>query len=546
MKKALSLILAAFILVTVLSACSSGSVNSPSDTTTPPAQTETPQATTSEPTPATNEKLTIRAAIDDMSTFDDEVGQLIEEKFNVTIEPMPIESEETLGLWAASGDLPDMMTTNSFEDPYRFFNWIDQGIIRDVPYDMLSKYEHLKSSVDTSKEVNGIKDLKGGKYWYIPRKNDATTPYMIADGARIFMREDWLKTLSLPVPKTLQEYYDVLYALGHNDPTGTSSATIGELAAGGLLYNIAMYGLDPESWTKENNQWIPGYMSDRMIEPLKAIRKLYTDKTLDNEYMITAANDMFSKWANNIGGSVIRNGGDTYWYNKMHRYVSEAMQPPLQGWQVMDKVGVVPIPTAPDGKQYWPSLVDSGAIEIGGQVSDATLDRILKMVDWTLTDEAMDLYRYGVKDITYSVDENGKYVQINDPATGQPYQARFPSAYFITCANWMSAQDFVNDKLASTPNTSGTAMIKQETYDWTMEYNKHVLDEGDGFYCRLISSPAKDEAYGAVEYSSAFNQIIAGTDTVENMFAAFKADCMSKGMQSAIDEVTKIMADIGK
>ncbi len=45
---------------------------------------------------------------------------------------------------------------------------------------------------------------------------------------------------------------------------------------------------------------------------------------------------------------------------------------------------------------------------------------------------------------------------------------------------------------------------------------------------------------------SALNQIIAGTDTVENMFAAFKADCMSKNMQKAIDEVTKIMAYMGK
>lgn len=545
MKKILAFILAAAMMAAVFSACS-GSGSTPSDSQTSSAQASSAQTAITEATPDTSEHLTIRVAIDDMATFDDEVGQLIQEKFNVTIVPMPIESEETLGLWAAAADLPDMITTSSFEDPYRFFNWIDQSIIRDIPYEMISKYENVKNSVDTSKELNGIKDLKNGKYWYIPRKNDATTPYLVADGARIFYREDWLKNLGLSTPKTMQEFYDVLYALGHNDPTGTGAATIGEIASGGILYNIAMYGLDPESWTKEDGKWIPGYMSDRMIEPLKAVRKLYTDKTLDNEYMVTGASDMFGKWANNLGGSVIRNGGDMYWYNRMHRYVSEAMNPPLQSWQVMDKVGVLPVPVAPDGGQYWPSLIDSGAIEINAKTSDAILDRILNMVNWTLTDEAMDYYRYGVKDITYSVDENGKYVTINDPATGQPYQARFPAAYFITCANWMSAQDFVNDKMATNPNASAQSLLKQETYDWTMEYNEHRIDEGDGFYCRLISTPAKDEYYASIEYASAFNQIVAGTDTVENMFAAFKADCMSKGMQKAIDEVTKIMADIGK
>lgn len=494
--------------------------------------------------------LTFVISVDEILDYNDEVGQLIQDKFNVTLIAKPNESEEALGLWAAGDELPHMWTSSTFEDPYRFYNWIDQGIIRDVPYELISKYPNVKRIVDESKELNGIKDLKEDKYWYVPRKQDANHDFFVADGARIFYREDWARDLGLEIPETMDEYYAFLQAIGQSGVEG--APTIGVLASQGLLYYFAMTGIDPESWVKEDDQWIPGYMSERMLEPLKSLRALYDNQTIDNEYLITETSSLLSKWGMGLGATVIRNGGDAYWYNRMHRHVAESIDPDYttKPYKALDMVEVMPIPTAADGNKYWLPAIDSNGVEFSSKVTDEELDRLLEILDWTLTDEAMDLYRYGMEGITYEVNEDGKYVLLNDPATGVPYQLRFPSSGLVTACNWMFAEDFYNDKRVPSESDDqemidGSAKLKEQVLFWTMEYNEHVLEEGDAFTARLISSPAKDDIYAGFEWSDEINAIVVGTEDVEAMFESFKAYCIQKGMQQAIDEVTAIMDEAG-
>ena len=72
----------------------------------------------------------------------DPIGQFIENKFNVKIIPVNIEWGDYLEqyrLWAASDQLPDVMadyppTSTVFKD------FIDQGLIRSIPYEMISQY----------------------------------------------------------------------------------------------------------------------------------------------------------------------------------------------------------------------------------------------------------------------------------------------------------------------------------------------------------------------------------------------------------------------
>jgi hypothetical protein len=77
-------------------------------------------------------------------------------------------------------------------------------------------------------------------------------------------------------------------------------------------------------------------------------------------------------------------------------------------------------------------------------------------------------------------------------------------------------------------------------------YNKAIDPDADGFTARLLSTPAKDEIYACYDYGSELNLIVSGTAPVEDMFATFKQTCMSKGMQTVIDEVTAAMTKIGK
>jgi hypothetical protein len=66
-------------------------------------------------------------------------------------------------------------------------------------------------------------------------------------------------------------------------------------------------------------------------------------------------------------------------------------------------------------------------------------------------------------------------------------------------------------------------------------YDSYAIDEGDGFLVRFIRTPAKDRL--ELDYQSIFNEIVMGTEPVEEMFEAFRLLCDELGIRAAIDEV---------
>ena len=490
--------------------------------------------------------------IDDILNYDDQFGKMLQEKFDVTLTAKPGDSEESLGLWASAQELPNAWTSVSFEDAYRFYGWIDQGIIRDIPYEMISKYPNVKKLVDDSAEVNAIKELKDGKIWYIPRPFDAQFEFQEVDGGRIWYREDIMNALGLSVPTTIDEYLQFQYDMSHSGQAGMPTTSL--LNGPGYIYY--MYGIDAEGWVKEGDKWIPGFMSDAMIEPLTALQKLFRDGSLDNEWLISDNNALLAKWGTGIGSNMIRNGGDSYWYMRTHRHVAEAENPDynLHAYKAMDKVEVMPVPKGADGKSHWMPFVDSGAVEISADTTDAQLDRLLAIIDWTLTEEALVYSSYGFEGVTYTVNDDGTYAHIyKEDGTEVTVLETIPSAFITSMCNWgMARPFFVQSKWESTVDDpaeqarlDGLKALDNECLKWTQLYDTYEVPSSDAYIARLISTPSKDDYYAGFEWSDELNAIIAGSESVEVAFAAFKTRCFAKDLGKAIDEVTEVMAGIG-
>ena len=119
------------------------------------------------------------------------------------------EEADTIPLWLASGDAPDVCVTYNFT---AIQEYAAMGAVHDLSplvHNHRSRLPHLWDLFTESNIYGALNPETGAIYWI------ETT---LANRARIntFAREDWLNLLGLSEPKTIQEYEDMLIAFRDN------------------------------------------------------------------------------------------------------------------------------------------------------------------------------------------------------------------------------------------------------------------------------------------------------------------------------------------
>lgn len=137
-------------------------------------------------------------------------GMLRDHNVVVTFVPVPRWTEvEALNNLLAAGDAPDICVTYSYPTIQTYANM--GGVLDLAPY--LEKYKDLLPNLWSwlgEQNLYWNKNPETGTVWAIEAK--------LAHNTRIntFVREDWLKKLGLPEPKTLEEFEAMLYAFKEN------------------------------------------------------------------------------------------------------------------------------------------------------------------------------------------------------------------------------------------------------------------------------------------------------------------------------------------
>ncbi|RGD19711.1 extracellular solute-binding protein [Subdoligranulum sp. AM23-21AC] len=542
MKKFLSTLLV-LAMVLSMAACGGGSGTS-TPTSTPAAGSSGGSASSAvEGESDRSEKMKISVALWDAETVDDKVGQFVQDKLNVEfdLQPLSWDNPEQVSLFGATDSLPDVTGSYPTNEMSMFYSWIEQGIIRDIPYEMIEKYPYIKEIVDNDVVLNAVKEVQGGKYWYLPRPESFENIYQ-ATTTGIYYRKDWLENVGIEkAPETVDEFYEMLVAFKEKDPDGNGKNDTVPLSMQKFVSDttpdllFGFWGLaDPMSWYKtDDGTWQPGYFTDAMLEPLKFYRKLYQEGLIDPEFTTVSRDQMIQLLCTGKAGCIVRNA-DADWVNKVVNRSFHTANPDLDA---LETIGLLSPLSAKEGEEPtvapFPSL--SGSY-ISSKVDDAKLDRILDWMNWTLSPEGRDLYRYGIEGESYKRDGD-KVELIMDPATGEAY--KYESNPLGLIATW--DYDFAADPDAVNDFMPG---IKEMAAEYRLKMNECVQYNDDGLIAKMISTPAKDELQIAV--GDKFMQIIIGTEDVETMFRAFQDECRNLGMDDAIQEVTAEMAKRGK
>lgn len=191
---------------------------------------------------------------------------------------------QKLNMVIASNSLPDFFVCNA--EQLSMLN--DSGMLADLT-DSYNKLASADTRTILEQDPIGFKAaFIGGRMMGLPSTDSSP-----GGAAVLWIRNDWLKKLNIPVPKTFQELTQAAQAFVDRDPDGnnvkdtlgmafckTLWSTFGDMAG---VFNA--YHAYPNLWIKDaQGSVVYGSVQPEMKSALKALQDMYKNGLIDREF----------------------------------------------------------------------------------------------------------------------------------------------------------------------------------------------------------------------------------------------------------------------
>lgn len=218
----------------------------------------------------------------------------------------------------------------------------------------------------------------------------------------VYVRKQWLENLGLEVPKTIDEYYEVLRAFTYDDPDGNgeddtfgllaSQAITGGVAEGAHIFRSAF---DADSYKVIDGVVTPPVITENYKEYLKFMNKLVDEKIMDPEFPTTIV-------------SVFMDKLKTYKYGMTSYFWHANQLPEYDQGKVHENWLAIDLPQKADGtpaKFYYDSINRN---YVGIPTSSKKVDSLMKIYDWVCSPDEGERWLYlGVEGDEYQIDDAG-------------------------------------------------------------------------------------------------------------------------------------------
>ncbi len=251
--------------------------------------------------------------------------QTFEELFDVDVKIVRAETEDELSTLLASGEIPDVIFTNSIEEVGKYQKL---GILATITEEEIKQYmpKYYAMAIAEDPHFFTYANIGGSSYGITRLKATGG----IAQAAVI--RADWLEACGITeVPRTLEELETAFDAFVNNDPDGNGLKDTYALTSGADKENgkrffstvFGAYGLNPFCWRENNGTVEFGFATDDCKDALKLLNSWYQKGYIDPEFVTdesrTSGTDTAYKFANGITGFVDGFAYDDYqWDNDGH------------------------------------------------------------------------------------------------------------------------------------------------------------------------------------------------------------------------------------
>lgn len=216
------------------------------------------------------------------------LGSIWQEETGVNVEfiqPMN-GSEEALTILLASGDLPDILLTNLYNQPGGVKKYVDDEVIIPIT-DYMDKFApNLKKYLDENKDIDKMSKSDDGEYFSFPflRGDEKLT---VSSGLAV--RKDMLDKAGLDIPETIDEWHTVLQAFKSQ---GVSAPLSYDLLYWEKYAGVFMgaYGTKADFYLKDGKVTY-GYLEPEFKEGLKTLNQWYSEGLIDKNIVKIADKD---------------------------------------------------------------------------------------------------------------------------------------------------------------------------------------------------------------------------------------------------------------
>ena len=296
-RKVFALILASVMIMSLFTGCL-GSINNGNASVASPVQSDsTTQATTTKkenfnPTgyPVVDEKITVKAmySVNKASIGDpDETAywKKLEELTNVHIDWEIIDTDQTkVNLYFAAGDFPDFFLGSLTSERINLYG-IQGGYFQDISKMIYECMPQMVSRFQEWPQAEKIIRQLNGEVYTIPQIRLGTT----AAECQIYYRTDYVESVGMSAPKTVDDFYNLLKAIKDAGLTKGYAplcpVSKGHLAmkVEGFLFPAFGDAVEPGFADDGTGKVVFNYTSEQYKRCLEYMRMLYADGLLENE-----------------------------------------------------------------------------------------------------------------------------------------------------------------------------------------------------------------------------------------------------------------------
>lgn len=305
------------------------------------------------------------------------------------------EYSEKVNITLASGDLPNILMIEG--KPPSFVSAVRDGAFWELgPY--LKDYPNLSQANEIVLQNSMIDGKIYGIYRGRPLGRNGVT-----------IRKDWLENLGLDMPKTIDEFYNVLKAFTNDDPDGngeddTYGMVISKYA--GPLDIMQIWFGAPNKWGEDGDGKLqPDFMTNEYREALTFFKKIYDEGLINEDFAVMDP----AKWGDPLLNG--QTGVIVDVLDRAHRTQEEMMK---ANTDLEDPIGVLGAPAGPKGERSLPTLGYAGMLTIPktSVKTEEELQRVLAFIDKLSESEAQNLAYNGVEGTHYEL-KDGELISLS-------------------------------------------------------------------------------------------------------------------------------------
>lgn len=392
----------------------------------------------------------------------DPLVQWVEDKFNVTIDQWACESanaNEEVRLWVNGGTMPDSMVWPSLPVA-ELRAYADQELIQPLPEGWEEKWPNVAKMVETSGYGEMVK--VDGLTYAIPHATlgnfiELETPVAHTS---MYFRKDWAEQVGMPdlgadykiTLAELEEYLTKVADAGLCD----NPVLTGNVALATQAFRYAN-GVNSEDFIAGDDGYIWEPQQENYVAYIEQMQDWYNRGLLDADFYVKDKGTTQTEFQEGFAAAIFFDGGvgnlqglmdnlmDVAGENK----IDEELRAPYR-----DRFGVATL-VGNDGEVYINGIYNYWMMNtFSPECDEATMERIMDMVEWFCTKEGQASERCGIPGTDFSIDEEGNITYLNEAIVSGEYQVS-PSRYF-------NVWGYAGDDLAYAPGVIGRHKAEQE------------------------------------------------------------------------------------